>query len=76
MTTKVVTLSHYFAGFTGLPSASITLTSPSFSARTAASVCFRSPTTTHVSASGLIAEAACCTCAGVSDSIYALRWNT
>ena len=34
------------------------LTSPRFSARTGASVCFRSPTTTQVNDSGLIAAAA------------------
>ncbi|KAG1165780.1 hypothetical protein G6F62_015806 [Rhizopus arrhizus] len=61
---------------TGLPSASITVTSPRFSARTAASVCLRSPTTTQVSACGLISAAACCTCAGVIASISALRRST
>ncbi len=61
---------------TGLPSASITVTSPRFKARIGASVCFRSPTTTQVNFDGSRVLAASATCAGVIASISALRLNT
>ena len=53
---------------TGLPSASMTVTSPRFSARTGFSIFDRSPTTTQVSASGWMsfARPTVFTSAGVS----------
>ena len=66
------TSAAYFAA-TGLPSASTTLTSPRFSARTGCSIFDRSPTTTQVSAFGSIALAASATCAGVSALISVAR---
>jgi len=58
---------------TTLPSASMTLTSPSLSARTPASIRARSPTTTQVSASGrTISCAAACTAASVCASMRGL----
>lgn len=60
----------YFA--TGRPSASITLTSPRFKARTGCSIVFRSPTTTQVSAFGSSVFAAACASCGVIASLRAL----
>ena len=61
---------------TGWPSASTMRTYPRSSARTAASVCLRSPTTTHTSLSGSMVAAARFTWSTSSASIRALRSNT
>ena len=64
------------AAATGLPSASTTVTSPRSIARMPASIFDRSPTMIQVIAFGSKTDTACCTIAGVSDSMRALRWTT